>query len=472
VPRRPTAILVAVLLSSLSLPVTVTGASVALPAIATDLSAGLPAVQWVVNGYLATFAGFMLATGSLADTIGRRRVFVSGVAVFTACGLLSALAWHVVLLDVLRILAGVGAAAAASSAAAILASAFHGPARIRAFGMFGTALGVGLAFGPTIAGFLVDAIGWRAVFGVPAAACLLVLALAPALPESRAPGSRRVDRSGTASFTTALLLLIFGFVQGPAWGWTASLVLGAFAVSAVLFVVFLIVEHRQRQPMFDLRMLTNSRFVGISLAGATIVSVPLPLLVYLPAYFTTAAGMTLGQAGAVLVLLTGPTLVLPMLGQLITRVVSPQGVVVLAVALVGLGSAWLTVIGPGASVTTLAGPLLTIGAGFGVSTGLIDGVAIGTVESDRAGTAAGMFNTVRLAIETIAIAMVGAVLATTTDGRLAEPGFTAGMHIVLWWMAALALALALVLARVLLRPARRASATASQPAADRATSAS
>jgi MFS family permease len=449
--NHPAAVLTAVLLSSLSLPITITGASVALPDIATDLSAALPAVQWVVNGYLATFASFMLATGSLADMVGRRRVFATGVAVFASCGLASAAAWDVVLLDVLRIVAGMGAAAAASSAAAILASAFEGRARVRAFGLFGTALGVGLAFGPTIAGALIELFGWRAVFAVPAAACVVVLVLVPALPESRQEGSRRVDWAGTASFTLALLLLIFGFVQGPAWGWDAAPVLVAFAVSAVLLVVFFVVERRQSDPMFDLGMLTNARFVGISLAGATIVSIPLPLLVYLPAYFTNAAGMSTGEAGAVLVLLTGLTLFLPMLGPLITRVIPPQGVVVLAVALVGLGAAWLTVIDTGSSVLTLAGPLLTIGAGFGVSTGLIDGVAIGAVDPSRAGTAAGMFNTVRLAIETIAIAVAGAVLATTTDGRLTEPGFTSGLHIVLWWMAAAALVLAVVLARVLLR---------------------
>jgi MFS family permease len=449
--NQPAVVLAAVLLASLSLPITITGASVALPDIATDLRAGLAAVQWVVNGYLATFASFMLAAGSLADMIGRRRVFATGIAVFAISGLLSALAGDVVVLDALRLLAGVGAAAAASSAVAMLASAFAGPARMRAFGMFGTALGVGLAFGPTIAGALIELFGWRAVFAVPAVACLAVLTLVPALPESREPGPRRVDVAGTVSFTLALLLLISGFVQGPAWGWDDARVLSAFAVSVVLLVVFFAVERRQWHPMFDLGMLKNGRFVGISLAGATIVSVPLPLLIYLPAYFTNAAGMSTAEAGAVLVLLTGLTLFLPMMGPRITKVIPPQGVVLLSVTLVGLGAAWLTVIDTGASVWELAGPLLTIGAGFGVSTGLIDGVAVGSVDPSRAGTAAGMFNTVRLAIQTIVIAVVGAVLATTTGGTLAEPGFTTGMRIVLWWMAVLALLLALTLARVLLR---------------------
>lgn len=455
--NHPAVVLVAVLLSSLSLPITLTGASVALPAIATDLRAGLPAVQWVVNGYVATFASFMLAAGSMADLAGRRRVFAAGVSIFAAGGLLSALSWHVVVLDVLRVLAGIGGAAAAASSAAILASAFTGRARIRAFSLFGTALGAGLAFGPTVAGLLIEAFGWRAVFAGPAVAGLVVLCLVPLLPESREPGSRTVDWAGTATFTLALLLLIAGFVQGPAWGWSSPAVLVAFAGSLVLLVTFGIVERRRPQPMFDLALLRNGRFIGISLAGAVIVSVPLPLIVYLPAYFTGVLGLSSGEAGLTLVLLTGLALLLPPVAPLVTRIVPPQGVVVLAVALVGAGAAWLTVIEPGASPLSIAGPLLTIGAGFGISTGLIDGVAIGSVDPSRAGTGAGMFNTVRLAIETIAIAVTGAVLATTTGGRLAEPGYTDGLHVVLWWMAGLSAVLAVALARVLLRRVTRSA---------------
>ncbi|SMC52808.1 Major Facilitator Superfamily protein [Kibdelosporangium aridum] len=452
-PRR-FLILTAVLLSTLSLSLTVAAASVALPSIATDLRAGLADTQWIVNGYIATFASFMLAAGSLADRIGRRRVFTAGVAVFAVAGALSAAAWNVVLLDVLRLIAGVGGAAAASSGVAILASAFGGPARIRAFGLLGTTLGIGLSFGPTIAGLLIDWLGWRAVFGAPAIAVLIVLFLAPTLPESRAPGSRSVDWAGTTSFTLSLLLLVFAFIEGPESGWSSAVILAAFIGSAVLMAVFVAVERRQQHPMFDLSLLTNPRFIGLSLAGAAILSIPFPLVVYLPSYLTNVLGMSPGAAGATLLLLTGPVLILPMLGSVITKWITPRAVVVLAVALAAIGAGWLTVLEPDASLTTLAGPLLTIGLGFGVATGLVDGVAIGSVHPDRAGTAAGMFNTVRLAIETIAIAVVGAVLAGSTGGRLAEPGFTSGMNTVLWWMAGIGTALAIALVPVLLRKSR------------------
>jgi MFS family permease len=436
--NHPAVILVVVLLSTITLPISLTGASVALPDIGTDLHAGLAPVQWVVNGYNATFASCMLAAGALADLLGRRRVFAAGVATFVVAGLASALADNIVLLDVVRAIAGVGAAAAGTSASALLAGAFHGAARTRVFGLFGTVIGAGLAFGPSIAGVLIEAFGWRAVFAGPALVGLLVLGLVPLLPESRETAGRRIDWAGTVSFTSALLLLIFGFVEGPALGWADPVIVAAFAASVVLLGVFVLVERRRPEPMFDLGLLASPRFLGICLAAGVIVSVLVPLLVYLPSYLTGVLRMSPGRAGATLILLTAPTLVLPMLGSALSRLLSASKVIVLSVALAGAGAAWLTVIGPASGPAALAGPLLTMGAGIGLSIGLLDGLAINSVAPARAGTAAGMINTARLASETIAIAVVGSVLATTTGGRLADPGFTGGLHVVLWSMAGLA----------------------------------
>ncbi|WP_320064971.1 MFS transporter [Micromonospora sp. RTGN7] len=440
--NHPTVVLVAVLLSTVSLPLSLTGASVALPDIGRDLDAGLAGVQWVVNGYNATFASFMLATGALADLFGRRRVFASGLVIFAVAGLAGAVAGNIVLLDAARVLAGIGAAAAATSAAALLADAFQGPARARAFSLFGTAIGVGLAFGPSLAGLLIEAFGWRAVFAAPALAACVVLALVPLLPESRPARAGRVDWPGTVTFTAALLLLIFGFVQGPEFGWAAPVIVAAFVAAAALLATFVRVERRRAEPMFDLALLANPRFLGVCLAAATTVAVLVPLLVYLPSYLTTVVGLSPGAAGGMLILLTAPTLVLPMLSGVLTRLVPASAVIVTSVAVVGVGAAWATVLAPDSGAATLAGPLLTIGVGIGLSIGLLDAIAVGSVDPGRAATGAGMINTARLASETIAIAVVGAVLASTTVGRLADPGFTSGLRVVLWTMAGAALAAA------------------------------
>lgn len=456
--NHPAVVLVAVLLSTVSLPFALTGASVALPDLGRDLDAGLAGVQWVVNGYNATFASFMLAAGALADLLGRRRVFAVGVAIFTAGGLAGAVVDDIVLLDAVRALAGIGAAASATSASAILADTFHGRARARAFGVFGTALGVGLAFGPSIAGLLIEGFGWRAVFAAPALAGLVVLVLVPLLPESRQSHAGRIDWPGIVSFTAALLLLIFGFVQGPDFGWADPLIAAAFAAALALLVLFVRMERRRPEPMFDLGLLASPRFLGICLAAATIVAVLVPLLVYLPSYLTTVVGLSPGAAGATLILLTAPTLVLPLLGGALTRLVPAPAVIVASVVLVGSGAAWATVLAPDSGTAELAGPLLTIGVGVGLSIGLLDALAIGSVEPARAATGAGMINTARLASETVAIAVVGAVLASTTGGRLADPGFTGGLRTVLWMMAGLAL-----LAAVATTALVRRGVTAAEP---------
>jgi hypothetical protein len=260
-----------------------------------------------------------------------------------------------------------------------------------------------------------------------------------------------VDWAGTSSFTAALLLLIFGVVQGPELGWTNPFIVGAFIAAAALLAVFAVAERRHPQPLFDLALLANPRFVGISAAAATILCILIPLLIYLPAYFTNVLGMSTRQAGTTLLLLTAPTLVLPLLGGLVSRWIPSTAIVLTAVSLAGAGAAWLTIISPEIGPVALAGPLLTIGAGMGISTGLIDGIAISSVASMHAGTAAGMLNTARLGSETIAIAIAGAVLASTTAGRLADPGYTEGLRIVLWSMAGLA-AVTLAFAAAMLRP--------------------
>ncbi len=447
--------LVAVLASTFALPLSLTGASVALPEIGRDLDADLAGVQWVVNGYNATFASCMLAAGALADLFGRRRLYATGVAVFAAAGLLAAGTDDILLLNLLRALAGVGAAAAATSAGALLAATFKGGARARAFSVFGMAIGAGLAFGPSIAGVLIDVLGWRAVFAVPALAGVAVLLLVPWLPESRQPYAGRIDWGGTVTFTAALLLLIFGFVQGPEYGWDDPRIVAAFAATVAFFVAFVRVERSHPEPMFDLTLLANPRFVGICLAAATTVAVLVPLLVYLPSYLTTVIGLTPSAAGATLILLTAPTVVLPLIAGALTRWVSASTVIVVAVVAVALGAAWATVIAPTSGLADLAGPLLAIGLGIGLSIGLLDALAIGSVPPHRAATGAAVINTARLAGETVAIAVVGAVLASTTAGRLADPGFTSGLHTVLWAMAGAAALAALTVAVLVRRRSRR-----------------
>ncbi|MEU7002552.1 MFS transporter [Nonomuraea sp. NPDC046570] len=416
------------MLSALTIPLTITGASVALPDIAADLDAGLAATQWVVNGYNAGFAGFLVLTGSLADVLGRRRIFACGVALFCASGLISTVADDILLLNAVRALGGVGAAAATTGMSSILAAVFEGPARGRAFGLLGSVLGAGLAFGPTVSGLLVQVLGWRAVFAVPAAIAGLVLLMTPLLPRIPGERGRRVDWPGAALFTTALLLLIFALNEGPALGFGSPPVVGGFVVAAVLGVALVLVERRTADPMFDLGLLTNRRFLALALAAGTLMAVLVPLVVYLPSYLISVVGLDAGQAGVWLLMLTVPSVFLPSAGAALARRVPTVVVVAGSVAVTGTGALLLVTVGPSSTPLRLLVPFVLIGTGVGLSNGVLDGLAISTVRPEQAGTAAGMFNTARLATETIALAVVGALLASLSGSRLEGPAFTGALH--------------------------------------------
>ncbi|MEV4254311.1 MFS transporter, partial [Spirillospora sp. NPDC049652] len=419
--RPPAAVTLTVVCGALLLiPITATGAAEATADVGRSLHAGLAASQWVVNGFFLTFASLMAGTGSLADRIGRRRMFAGGLTVFTASMLVATAAPDIGALVAARLLAGAGAAAATTGGSALLAAAFpDGPARVRAFGVFGTVLGLGLAFGPVVAGLLVTGLGWRAFFGAAAVALLPSLLAVPLLAESRRDASGPIDWTGAATFTLGLSAFTFALVEGPSLGWTHPAVLAGFAACAVLLAVFGAVERRHPSPLVDLALLTRPRFVAISAMPFLLAFGFVALTIVLPPYFMATQHASASRAGLTLMLLTGPTLVLPPLTGLLGRRLSQRALLVLTLLLVAAGTALLALVPGGAGAGALAAPLLLIGAGFGISLAIMDGAAISAVEPERAGMAAGVFNTARISGEVVAVAVLGALLTTFTRAGLA-----------------------------------------------------
>jgi MFS family permease len=417
---RPTLTLITVCVAGGLLPLSLTGSSMALPGINADLAPGLAALQWVVNAYNLLFASLMLAAGSLADRLGRRRMFVIGSVLFASASAVSAAAGHILLIDVARAIAGIGAAAVLTSGSAILAQTFQGPALGKAFGALGTSFGFGLAFGPFLSGLLVSAGGWRAVFAAHAAVSVLVLLVCRLLPESRSAAATRVDWLGTITFSGSLLAFVLAVVQAPQIGWTDPVTVALFGGCALLMVAFVFAERRQAAPMFDLSLFRQSRYVAACLVPVALAFGFVTLLVLLPSYLISVDGVSAQRAGVTLLLLTAPTLIMPSIAGYLSRWLSARVLLVVTLLLVGGGAAWLTVIDRGVGVLTIAGPLLTIGIGMGISLAILDATAVSSVEPERAGMAAGMFNTMRLSGEVVAIATMGSVLAGLTQSRLAE----------------------------------------------------
>lgn len=318
----PTRVLVAIALAAVMLPISVTGPGVALADMSGALGASAASTQWVLNAYNVAFTAFMLAAGSAADLFGRRRLFLSGTTVFALASLVAGTAPTILLVDLARFVQGMGAAAVLTSGSALLAHTFSGAARARAFGIFGASIGFGLAMGPFVSGLLVGVASWHAVFLVNVLLGAVVLVLARPLPESRNPGARRIDLPGVLTFTLALMLLALGFVEGPSQGWGGVVTLGSFAGAALFLALFVVVELRVGEPMFDLSLLRRPTFVAIIWQPVSIVFAFAALLVYLPPYFQGAGGAGSTMSGAMLLPLTLPVFILPLFTGTLVRLLS------------------------------------------------------------------------------------------------------------------------------------------------------
>jgi predicted MFS family arabinose efflux permease len=267
--------------------------------------------------------------------------------------------------------------------------------------------------------------GWRWVFFLHAIVAALVVVATRWIAESRSTTGARTDWWGTVTFTSSLFLFVLAVVEGPQIGWLHPWNVAAYIGCVALMIGFVLVERRQAHPMFDLSLFTQPKYVAVCVVPVALAFGFVALLVYLPSYFMSIDGDSAQGAGLIMMLLTAPTLVLPAITGFALRWLSARSLLVITLVLVAAGTAWLTVIHPGASVALLAGPFLTIGIGFGISLGVLDATAVGSVEPERAGMAAGMFNTTRLAGEVVAIAGMGSLLVGFTQSRLAGGiGFT------------------------------------------------
>src|ERR1700729_3530755 len=245
--------LLAVSLGTFMLLVDITIVVVALPSIRSDLHTTLSDVQWTVDAYSLSLAALLLPTGSLADILGRRRVFALGLAVFTLGSLLCGLAQSGLMLIVCRALQGVGGAIVFATSLALLAQTFHGRERGMAFGAWGAVAGVATAVGPLLGGLLTTELSWRWIFYVNLPVGIVAIAITlTRVQEFRPPQARRVALAGFAVFPLGLVALVYGLIESSRRGWGSGTVIGALVVAAVMVVAFPLAERLVRGPVFDL----------------------------------------------------------------------------------------------------------------------------------------------------------------------------------------------------------------------------
>lgn len=418
-------VLAAICLAALVLPLSFTGGAVATPAIGKAFDAAPSSLTWVTNAFMLSFGSLLMAAGTLSDIYGRKRLFTLGLVLFAIVSTLLSNASSIIWLDALRAVQGVAAAAALASGSAALAQEFDGPARARAFSLLGTTFGLGLAFGPMVSGVLIEQFGWRSIFATTAIlAAISLLAALSQMRESRNPLAQKLDLPGVLSFSSTLALFTTAIILGPQTGWKSSLILFLFGGAALSLLAFVIIELRARQPMLELSLLKYPRFVGVQILPLGTCYCYIVLIVLLPFRLIGVEGATPMQSGLIMLALSAPMLVIPLVAAWLTRWVS-AGVLSAAGFLVAAAGLYVLANTPIGAHQQLVLAMLVIGIGTGFPWGLMDGLAVSVVPKEQAGMAAGIFNTTRVAGEGVALAITIALLTALVGnsvGRMLPPG--------------------------------------------------
>src|SRR5918995_2371624 len=272
----------------------ITVVNVALPSIREDLGASFADLQWVVDAYALTLAALVLTAGSLADRLGRRRLFAIGLGVFSLASLLCALAPDPTFLNLARAIQGVGGAV--MFAVSLALGARESPAgreRGTAMGIYGATIGAAVAVGPLVGGALTDSLGWESVFYLNVPIGLAAIAVTYLrLRESRDPNATRVDWAGVATFSSALFLLVLALVRGNDEGWGSTLIVSLFAGAAALMAAFVAIESRVKEPMLPLGLFRLPSFTGVQLAAFAVSGSMFALFLYLTLYLQNYLGYT------------------------------------------------------------------------------------------------------------------------------------------------------------------------------------
>jgi EmrB/QacA subfamily drug resistance transporter len=421
---RPQLALAAICLAALMFGLEISSVPIILPVLEAQLHADFQSLQWIMNAYTIACTTVLMATGTLADRYGRRRVFALTVLAFGVASLLCGIAPSTQTLIAARFLQGMAGGAMFICSIAILSHQFpDGKARGRAFAIWGVVAGVGLGFGPVIGGAIVALGSWHWVFLVQAPLAVLVLALImTSVAESHDPQARRqkLDLKGLVTLTIAVLGLTSLITQGDSLGWTTRTAQALMAVTALSLAAFVIVERLQPHPMFDFSVFHIRDFSGAILGCIGMNCSYWPFMIYLPLYFSAGLGYDTSTTGLALLVYTVPFLVMPPIAQWLLLRYQARFVIPAGLLLIGLGFA-LMKLGSGLTHwggwTVLPGALMA-GVGLGLTTTPATNMTTASVPANRAGMASGMDASARLITLAINIALMGLVLVAGIQAAL------------------------------------------------------
>ncbi len=404
--------LVAVCIGIFILLLDVTIVNVALPDIQQDLDARLSGLQWVMDAYALSLAALLLTAGSLADLVGRRRVFMIGIALFMVGSIACGAAHDIGLLIAARGFQGIGGAAMFATGLALLSSAYQGRDRGVAFGAFGATTGLAVAVGPVVGGLLTSGLSWRWIFFVNVPICLGALAISAAkVSESHNPRAGRPDWLGFVTFSTGLGALVYGLIRAGQEDWDDGLVVGCLVAAVVLLALFVVTQLVQEHPMFDLTLLRKPTFVGGLIAAFSISASIFALFTYLVIYLQVVQGFDAIQTGLRFLFLSVASFFAAAIAGRLTSHIPAKWLIAPGFVVVGTGLLLLYGIDVGSSWTRLIPGLVVGGIGIGMVNTPLASTAVGVVEMARSGMASGVNSTFRQVGYATGIAALGSIFS-------------------------------------------------------------
>jgi EmrB/QacA subfamily drug resistance transporter len=411
--------------------------NVSLPTIARDLHFSQTSLQWVVTAYALTFGGFLLLGGRAADLLGRRRILMLGLSVFTAASLACGLATGEGFLIGSRAVQGVGAAIMLPAALSIVMNMFEeGAERNKALGIWGALGAAGATFGLITGGLLTRYAGWQYIFYLNVPIGAVALLLAPRIvPESRLAGTRRrFDALGATTGTGGLVLLVDAVAQAPQYGWGATRTIGVLAASAALLAAFLVIESRVKDPILPLRIFRLRTLAGANAAGLLLGGSFFGFIFIGTLYMQQVLHYSALKTGIVWLATSLGSIALAGLSQLLVTRGGAKVVMAIGMTLIGGGVIWATQMPVhGHFLANLAGPLVVVGAGTAFAFIPTSIAALAGVAEHQAGLASGLLNTSQQLGGAIGIAIASTVAASHTQallhaGHAAPTALTGGFH--------------------------------------------
>ena len=403
-----------VLCAQLMIVLDLTVVNIALPSIARGLHFSAPSLAWVLNAYSLTFGGLLLLGGRAGDILGRRRMFMTGIAVFTAASLAGGLATSAAWLLTARAIQGVGGAIASPAVLATIVSGFpEGRERTRALGIFTAVMMGGASLGLVLGGMITEWASWRWVLFVNVPIGVAVLLAAPRiLPESaRQPG--RFDFVGALTSTAGMSALVYAFLRAASDGWTDRLTLTAFAAAAALLAAFVVNEARSPQPITPLRLFADRSRSGSYVSRLLLVAGMFGMFFFLTQYVQEVLRFSPLRAGVAFIPLTGALFAVSRLAPRLIGRFGPKAPMVAGLLPVVGGMTWLSQITPGTGyVQGILGPMLLLGVGMGLTFVPLTMASLAGVRPEDSGAASSMVNVTQQVGGALGLAILVTVFGT------------------------------------------------------------